>query len=90
MGQINQAHDSDGGSDWITEHSLAAAIIVYAILAVPAYLWLEGPVGTAGTIDTSVVVAGLALGSIMFVPILKSVLTSRFGASRVRPAPNSE
>ena len=83
MGQTNQAHDRDGGFEWITEHSLAAAAIVYALLCIPAYIWLEGPVGTAGTVDASVAVAGLILGSILFVPIIKSVLTNKIGASRV-------
>ncbi|UPV76742.1 hypothetical protein M0R89_21345 (plasmid) [Halorussus limi] len=83
MGQTNQAHDRDGGSEWITEHSLAAALIVYAVLSIPVYIWLEGPVGIAGTVDASLVVAGLVLGSILFVPIIKSVLVNTFGASRV-------
>ncbi|NEU58664.1 hypothetical protein [Halorussus sp. MSC15.2] len=83
MGQTNQAHDRDGGSEWITEHSLAAALVVYAVLSIPVYVWLEGPVGIAGTVDASLVVAGLVLGSILFVPIIKSVLTNKFGASRV-------
>jgi hypothetical protein len=83
MGQTNQAHDRDGGSEWITEHSLAAALIVYTVLSVPVYFWLEGPVGIAGTVDASLVIAGLVLGTILFVPIIKSVLTNKFGASRV-------
>ncbi|MFC4451265.1 hypothetical protein [Halorussus aquaticus] len=83
MGQTNQAHDRDGGSEWITEHALTAALIVYVVLSIPVYLWLEGPVGIAGTVDASLVVAGLILGSILFVPVIKSVLTSKFCASRV-------
>ena len=90
MAQTNQARDSDGGLEWVTDHSLAAAVVVYAILCVPAYLWLEGPVGIAGTVDASVTVAGLALGGIMFVPIIKAVLTNRVGASRVRPGAESD
>ncbi|WP_458189021.1 hypothetical protein [Haladaptatus sp. NG-WS-4] len=90
MGQTNQAHDRDGGSEWVTNHPLGAAIVVYALLSIPFYFWLEGPVGTAGTIDGSIVVAGLVLGSIMFVPIIKAVLTNRFGASRVRAGPEAE
>ena len=82
MGRTNQAHGRDGGSEWITEHSLAAAIIVYALVSVPVYFWLEGPVGLAGTVDASVAIAGLVFGAILFVPIIKSVLTNRIGAGR--------
>lgn len=83
MGQANQNHERDGGYQLITDHSLAVAIVVYALLSIPVYLWLEGPVDIAGTVDASLVVAGLVLGAIMFVPIIKSILTNRFGASRV-------
>ncbi|WP_254546747.1 hypothetical protein [Halomarina pelagica] len=58
---------------------LVVAVVAYAIVCVPAYLWLEGPVGNAGTVDGSVVIAALALGSILFVPIVKSVLERRTG-----------
>ena|SRR6056297_739741 len=85
MGETNQKQDSAGGSELVTEHSLAVAIVVYAVLSVPVYIWLEGPVGIAGTVDASVTVAGLVLGSILFVPIIKAVVTNRAGASRVRP-----
>ncbi|WP_227356459.1 hypothetical protein [Haladaptatus salinisoli] len=90
MGQTNQANDSGGGSKWVTNHPMGAAIIAYAFLSIPVYFWLEGPVGTAGTVDGSIVIAGLVLGSIMFVPIIKAVLTNRFGASRVQAGPESE
>lgn len=90
MGQTNQTHDRGGGSNWITEHSLTAAIIAYALLSVPVYFWLEGPVGIAGTVDASVVVAGLVLGSILFVPIIKSALVNRLGASRVQTDAKSD
>jgi hypothetical protein len=90
MGQTNQAHDRDGGSQWITEHPLAAAVVVYALASVPLYFWLEGPVGTAGTVDGSVVVAGLVLGAIMLVPIIKAGLTNRLSASRVQTGAESE
>ena len=50
------------------------ATAVYAVVCVPAYFLLEGPVGTAGTVDGSVVVGGLVLGSILIVPMIKAVL----------------
>ena len=90
MGQTNHAQGGDGGSKWITAHPLPAAVVLYAILCIPTYLWLEGPVGTAGTVDASVVIAGLVLGSILFVPIIKTVLTNWLGAGRVVNAPASE
>ena len=58
---------------------LTIAIIVYVAICVPAYFWLEGPVGIAGTVDGSLVIAALALGSIMFVPVIKSVVEKRSG-----------
>lgn len=64
---------------------LVVATVVYAIVCVPAYLWLEGPVGGAGTVDGSVAAIGLALGSIMFVPIIKAGIENR--TSRLRSDP---
>lgn len=90
MGEANQAHTREGGSEWITNHPLAAAIIVYTLVSIPVYFWLEGPVGIAGTVDGSVAAAGLVFGAIMFVPIIKVALTNWLGASRVRPVAESE
>lgn len=56
------------------EHSVLVATAVYALLCVPAYFLLEGPVGNAGTVDGSVVIGGLVLGAIMIVPLIRSVL----------------
>lgn len=58
-------------------HPLLVAAALYVVIAIPAYFLLEGPVGTAGTVDPSVVVGGLLLGSIMIVPMLKAALESR-------------
>jgi hypothetical protein len=90
MGETNYAQGRDGGSEWITAHPLAAAVIVYALVSIPVYLWLEGSVGTAGTVDASIAVAGLALGSILFVPIIKAVLANRVAASRVVTGTDTE
>ena len=59
--------------------SLTIAIVVYVAICVPAYFWLQGPVGNAGTVDASVVIAALALGSIMLVPVIKSIVDKRSG-----------
>ncbi len=56
------------------KHPVLVATAVYAALCVPAYFLLEGPVGTAGTVDGSVVVGGLLLGSILIVPMIRAVL----------------
>lgn len=56
------------------KHPLVVATAVYAVLCVPSYFLLEGPVGTAGTVDGSVVIGGLVLGSILVVPMIKAVL----------------
>lgn len=58
--------------------AVVLAIAVYVVACVPAYLWLQGPVGAAGTVDGSVTVAALALGSLLFVPVVKSVVERRF------------
>ena len=71
----------------VQEHPLVVAIVVYAIVCVPAYVWLEGPVGSAGTVDGSVAAIALALGAIMFVPIVKATLENQ--TSRLRSAPGS-
>ena len=55
-------------------HPVLVATAVYAALCVPAYFLLEGPVGNAGTVDGSVVIGGLILGSILIVPLIKAVL----------------
>lgn len=68
----------------LAEHPTLASIVIYAAICVPAYLWLEGPVGTAGTVDGSVAVAGLVLGSLLVVPIIRSVIRNRFGGTGVR------
>lgn len=62
-------------NDGVTaNHPALVATAVYAALCVPAYFLLEGPVGSAGTVDGSVVIGGLVLGSILIVPIIKAVL----------------
>lgn len=83
MGYSNQAHNRDNGSNWITRHSLAAAIIVYALLSIPTYFWLQGPVGTVGRVPVSVAIGGLVLGTILLVPPLKSFLENRFASGYV-------
>lgn len=59
------------------EHVLGT--IVYVVLCIPAYFWLEGPVGIAGTVDGSVVIVSMITGSILIVPAIAKFLRSRFG-----------
>lgn len=54
----------------LDRHIVSVAIVLYALLCVPVFLWLEGPVGIAGTVEDSVVILSLALGGILFVPAL--------------------
>ena len=77
MGYSNQSHGGDG-SNWIARHLLLAAIVIYALLCIPSYFWLQGPVGTAGRVPVSVAIGGLLLGSILIVPVIMSLLGNRF------------
>ena len=68
----------DEAQETTSDMPLGAALVLYGVLCVPAYLWLEGPVGTAGTVDASVTIAGLALGSILFVPMFRAAFKRRY------------
>jgi threonine/homoserine efflux transporter RhtA len=57
---------------FVRQHPLAVAAALYAVLCVPMYFWLKGPVGDAGTVSGSVVVSGLVVASIMFIPVLQA------------------
>lgn len=61
-------------SGFAARHSLLVATAVYVVLCIPAYFLLEGPVGNAGTVDGSVVIGGLVLGTILIVPIIRAML----------------
>lgn len=63
----------------ISQHHLAASIVVYVVVAIPVYFWLEGPVGIEGTVDGSVAAIGLALGAILFVPVIRGVIRRNVG-----------
>lgn len=80
MVHSNQGHESQSLT-WLTNHPMVASTFVYLILCVPAFLWLEGPVDGAGTIDSSVVLIGLATAAILFVPVIESMLIRRFTLS---------
>lgn len=74
-----QSSESQSSSILDSVDSLVVSVVLYAILCVPAYIWLQGPVGDAGTVDGSLVVIALILGSIMFVPVIKSMVDKRTG-----------
>lgn len=80
MGQASSTKDSRIGVA-ISNHQLAASLAIYVVIAVVAYAWLEGPVGIAGTVDGSVTVIGLALGSILIVPVIRGLLRKYVGES---------
>lgn len=77
MGYSNHSHDRND-SNWITQHPLLAAIVIYALLCIPSYFWLQGPVGTVGRVPVSVAIGGLVLGSVLIVPVIMSLLGTRF------------
>lgn len=74
-----QSSESQSSGILDSVDSLVVAVALYVIVCIPAYFWLEGPVGAAGTVHGSVVIAALILGSIMFVPVIKSVVDKRTG-----------
>jgi hypothetical protein len=78
MGYSNQDHAPGNGSNWIAQHSLLAAVIIYALLCIPSYFWLQGPVATVGHVPVSVAIGGLVFGSILIVPVIMSLLENRF------------
>ena len=57
---------------FVRRHPSVVATALYAVLCVPMYFWLKGPVGDAGTVSGSVVVSGLVIASIMFIPVLQA------------------
>ena len=72
----------------LSHRPLAAGIIVYALLCVPAYLFLISPSflganhAMAGTMDSSVAIGGLILGSLMFVPALTLRFKRQYGGGQ--------
>lgn len=65
--------------DYLLDEEHVLGTIVYVLLCIPAYFWLEGPVGIAGTVDGSVVIVSMVTGSILLVPMIAKILRSRFG-----------
>ncbi|MFB6112723.1 MAG: hypothetical protein ABEJ58_01315 [Halodesulfurarchaeum sp.] len=64
--------------EWVLDkHILGASLLIYVLFAIPMYFWLEGPVGTVGTVDSSVALAGLIFGSMLFVPLIAGWLRSK-------------
>lgn len=63
----------------ISRYQLPASVVIYGLVAVVAYGWLEGEVGVAGTVDGSVAAIALVLGSILFVPIIRGLIQQYVG-----------
>lgn len=68
--------------DQLSDRPLAAALVVYGLACVPAYLLLIGQVGNAGTIDASPVIGGLLMGSLLFVPALTIRFKRQYGGGQ--------
>ena len=75
----------------LDEHILLVATVIYVLVSIPVYVWFEGPVGTAGTVDPTVVIGALILGSIIFIPAIMAGLRNQrlkwgFGKNEESPA----
>jgi hypothetical protein len=74
----------------LSNRPAAAGTITYAVLCVPAYLFLVSSSflgadhGMAGTMDGSVVIGALILGSLMFVPALTLRFKRQYGGGQAQ------
>jgi hypothetical protein len=75
-------------TDRLSNNPLPAALVVYAVVCVPAYLFLVSPSflgadhSMAGTMDGSVVIGALIMGSLMFVPALHIRFKQQYGGGQ--------
>ncbi len=75
-------------TDRLSDRPVAGAIVVYALISVPAYLFLVSPSflganhSRAGTMDGSVVIGALILGTLMFVPALVIRFKQQYGGGQ--------
>lgn len=75
-------------TDRLSDRPVAGAIVVYALVCVPAYLFLISPSflgadhSRAGTMDGSVVIGALILGTLMFVPALTIRFKQQYGGGQ--------
>ena len=70
--------------DELSDRPLAAALVVYGLASIPAYLLVIGQVGTAGTVDASPVIGGLLMGSLLFVPALTIRFKRQYGGGQAK------
>lgn len=80
------SHDTESGTAgedlstlaWLIDsHVVAVAIAIYVVASIPVYIWMVGTVGDAGSIEGGVVMAALATGSLLFVPMLMGWLRKK-------------
>ncbi|MFB6156445.1 MAG: hypothetical protein ABEJ34_01205 [Haloferacaceae archaeon] len=75
-------------TDRLSDRPLAAALVVYAAVCVPAYLFLVSSSflgidhSIAGKMDPSVAIGGLLMGSLMFVPALTIQFKQQYGGGQ--------
>lgn len=74
----------------ISENSLKVSMVAYLIAITPLYFWIKGPVGTIGTIQSSVAGIGLLLPSIVVVPLLSGYIKRRTRAMFRKEASDQE
>lgn len=74
----------------ISENSLKVSMVVYLIAITPLYFWIKGPIGSIGTIQSSVAGIGLLLPSIVVVPLLSGYIKRRTRAMFRKEASDRE
>lgn len=67
---------------YVAATPLRIAVGLYAVFSVPAYVWLEGPVGSVGTVPSSTAFISLLAGSILIVPLITHFVNQRFVRGR--------
>lgn len=72
----------------LSDRPVASAFVVYALVCVPAYLFIVSPSflganhSRAGTMDGSVAIGALIMGSLMFVPALVIQFKQQYGGGQ--------
>lgn len=78
----------EGLTDVLSDRPTTSAVLVYTAVCIPLYFvfmadnLLGIPHATAGTTDPSVVLGGLIMGSLMFVPALHLRFKRQYGGGQ--------